>query len=208
MEVVWAAPPTGAPLARQGRFAMAFGHPLTREPLRALIAGERTAQRPARRIRAAQTKRSREGQDPTHGNGNRSQISRRITCSHATFSVAQEDSVRRRYPSTPQCDQPSGPGYAVRRKRAIRAEVCRISRRIRCPTRQPGPTARSHRGGSSRACRAGLVDAEHCHLTSRSFIRRLGSRQTRPIRSCLTKLTTGQASPGRREKTGHTYDYA
>ena len=55
MEVVWAAPPTGAPLARQGRFAMAFGHPLTREPLRALMAGERAGQRPARRIRAAQT---------------------------------------------------------------------------------------------------------------------------------------------------------
>jgi len=58
MEVVWAAPPTGAPLARQGRFASlrdGLRPPWTREPLRALMAGERAGHRPARRIRAAQT---------------------------------------------------------------------------------------------------------------------------------------------------------
>lgn len=57
---------TGAPLARQGRFAMAFVHPLAREPMCALMAGERAGQRPVRRIRAAQTEGlERAGSRPT-----------------------------------------------------------------------------------------------------------------------------------------------
>ena len=55
---VWTAPPTGALLTRQGRFASlcdGLRPPLTREPLCALWAAERAGQRPAPRIRAAQT---------------------------------------------------------------------------------------------------------------------------------------------------------
>lgn len=58
-EVVGAALPTGAPLARQGRFASlrdGLRPPLTRKPLCALMAGRGAGQRPARRIRAAPTK--------------------------------------------------------------------------------------------------------------------------------------------------------
>lgn len=51
-EGLWSAPPTGAPLARQGRFASLrddLRPPLTREPLCALMAAERAGQGPARR---------------------------------------------------------------------------------------------------------------------------------------------------------------
>ena len=76
MEVVWAAPPTGAPLARQGRFAS------LRDGLRPPLDPRASARPDGRRKGRSETcpahsrgpdARSREGQDPTHGNVSRSQ---------------------------------------------------------------------------------------------------------------------------------------
>ncbi len=61
VEGVWAAPPTGASLTRQGPFASlrdGLRPPLTREPLCTLWAGERAGQRPARGNAAAQTRQT------------------------------------------------------------------------------------------------------------------------------------------------------
>ena len=75
MEVVWAAPPTGAPLARQGRFAS------LRDGLRPPLDPRASARPDGRRKGRSETcpahsrgpdARSREGQDPTHGNVSRS----------------------------------------------------------------------------------------------------------------------------------------
>jgi len=64
---VWAAPPTGASLTRQGRFASlrdGLRPPLTREPLCALWAGERAGQGPARGNAASQTRQPMRPENP------------------------------------------------------------------------------------------------------------------------------------------------